>query len=378
MTWSALELRQDLHRAAEPSGEEEKTARILRRALGDLDPDLLLTDLGGHGLAAAFGEAGSGPTVALRADMDALPLEDDPALSYASEDSGAAHRCGHDGHMATLVGVGHALRDQVPERGRVVLLFQPAEETGAGAARVLADSRFEQIRPDRVFAIHNLPGFPLGSVVLRPGVFASSSRGMEARFRGRESHAAEPQLGASPIPAMAGLARTLAALPQHASALHEGAKVTVVGLQTQKASFGVSPGKGRVLATLRAHQQETMERLAERAESAARGLATVHDLSVEISWHEDFPAAENDPDLTRLVEETARGEGLDVIPRDFPFPWSEDFAHFLARHPGVLFGLGAGEDQPALHAEGYDFPDDLLEPGIQLLAAIARRALEEA
>lgn len=374
---SLKELRHDLHRTAEPSGDEERTARVLVDALEPTGPDALETGWGGHGVAAVYSGEDTGPTVLLRADMDALPLDDDPSLPYASRTQGVAHRCGHDGHMAMLVGVGRRLAEARPKRGRVVLMFQPAEETGAGAAGVLEDPRFGDLEPDRVFALHNLPGFPLGSVVVRAGGFASSSRGMIVEYQGRESHAAEPQLGTSPVPALTALADILSSLPQQATALHEGAKVTVVGLQAGGAAFGVSPGSGRLMATLRAHAQETMELVARRAAGAAAGLAALHGLRHTITWEEDFPAAENHPGLTGLVEDAARALELDTITRDHPFPWSEDFARFLSRSPGVLFGLGSGPDQPPLHTEGYDFPDELLDTGSGLLFAIAERALED-
>ena len=370
-------LRRELHRTAELSGREVETARSIRARLEATRPDAIVTELGGHGLAAVYEGPESGRTVLLRADLDALPLDDDPRFEHTSKTPGVAHLCGHDGHMATLIGVARAFASQRPARGRVVLLFQPAEETGAGAHAVLRAAGFAPLRPDVVFAQHNLPGFPLGSVVVRRGVFASASCGMIASFEGRTSHAAEPHLGRTPVPAIAALAQVLASLPQQASALHEAAQVTVVGLEAGGPAFGTSPGSGRVMATLRAHDDAVMRRLMDRARDHAHDLARAHGLQCRVEWIEEFPATVNDAGCVDLVVRTARDLGLEVIEHEQPFAWSEDFGHFTAHHRGALFGLGAGEEQPALHAPGYDFPDALLDPGYRLLTALADATLTQ-
>lgn len=370
-------LRHRLHRAAERSDHEHETSSILRDELRSHAPDALHTALGGCGIAAVFEGIDAGPTLLVRADMDALPLDDDPALAYTSSTPHTAHLCGHDGHMAILVGVAAHLAAQRPARGRAVLLFQPAEETGAGAQRVLQDPVFDALRPDAVIAQHNLPGLPLGTVVLRKGVFASASCGLIVELHGRSAHAAEPHLGISPVAAMAQLAPALMVLPQQVTALHEAAQVTIVGMEVGGPAFGTSPGRGRVMATLRAHEDAVMQRLMRGAETLAAHLAHAHGLQHHLSWTEDFPSTTNDDSMVDLVARVAAERGCRLQWRDTAFAWSEDFGHFTARFPGVLLGLGAGVDRPALHANGYDFPDGLLEPGSALLADVARRFLQE-
>jgi len=370
------DLRRRLHRAAERSGEEKRTAEILRSELEPLGPDELVDGLGGHGIAAVFGGAQDGPTVLVRGDMDALPLPDDPSLEHASETPGTAHLCGHDGHMTIVVGVARRIAARRPERGRVVVLFQPAEETGAGAHAVIEDPAFAPLRPDFAIAQHNLPGQPLGAVVLRHEVFASASRGMIIDLHGRSAHAAEPQEGRTPVPAAAALSHALAALPQNATALHETGQVTVVGVEVGGPAFGTSPGDGRVMATLRAHEQGVIDRLAERATDVARGIAATFGLEASISWAEEFPSSPCDDELVDVVDRTARARGMQVVWRDHPYAWSEDFGHFTSRFRGVLFGLGSGVDQPALHGNGYDFPDALLEPGSDLLTDTVHAILD--
>ena len=372
-----IELRHTLHRLAEPSGEEEKTAQALGRELNGIGVDALDVNVGGHGLLCSIGDAKTGPTVLFRADIDALPLRDDPSLTYASEREGAAHRCGHDGHATMAVGLVRALVETPPDRGRAVVLFQPAEETGRGANAVLADPKFAAYEPDRVIATHNLPGYPLGAVVLCEGVFASSSRGLRVEFHGQPSHASEPDAGRSPVPASAALALQLASIPQESTPFDEAAQVTVVGIRSGGERYGINPGFARVMATLRAHSEETMDRLAKRAIELSEGLAHAHGLEVETSWQDDFPATVCDTAVVATLARTAGDLGIQTIERSRPFPWSEDFGQFTARYPGALFGLGSGLDQPHLHAKGFDFPDALIEPGVRYITAAVRALLDE-
>ena len=343
---------------------ENRTAEYLGITLAACDPDQLVTGLGGHGLAAVFKGRGNGPTVLLRCDTDALPLPDGPGLAYQSEIEGVSHKCGHDGHMAMMLGVAQRLARKRPEQGRAVLLFQPAEETGAGARAVLDDPAFADLRPDVSLGLHNLPGFPLGEVVLREGAFAAASRGLTITLTGVSSHAAEPEAGLSPAPAAASLVQALSALPQLETGLSESAKVTVVGITVGGPAFGTSPGDGRVMATLRTFSDVAMERLSRRCADLAEGVAKAFGLGWELTWSEDFPATVNDPSVVTTVEAAAMASGLNVVKAATPFAWSEDFGHFTAAGPGALVGLGSGLEQPPLHHPDYDFPDSLLPIGV--------------
>ena len=171
-----LALKDALHACPELAGQEGGTAEILAGFLRGHAPDQLITGLGGAGVAAVFDGQRRGPTVLVRADMDALPID--------AAGAAAAHRCGHDGHMAAVAGLAFDLGRRRPACGRVVLLFQPAEETGEGAAKVIADPRFEALRPDYALALHNLPGAPAGQIVSREGVFACASVGLRVSFFG--------------------------------------------------------------------------------------------------------------------------------------------------------------------------------------------------
>lgn len=367
------ELRRRLHQHAEPSGGESATVALVERLLEGCRPDRLVTGLGGHGLAAVFCGTSVGPRVMLRCELDALPIPETPGLAHGSKTPGYSHRCGHDGHMALLLGLAGNLQDV--ERGEVVLLFQPAEETGEGARRVLQDPRLDDLAPDLVFALHNLPGHPAGLVVVRGGAFASASRGLVVELQGVPAHASEPHNGRSPAAAVARLISGIEALPQRCAALDQGAQATVVCARLGEEAFGTAPGSATVMATLRAHRQAVLERLWEEAAALGRRLAVADGLAVKVRPAEDFPATSNHPAAAALVAAAAEEAGLTVEQRQAPFPWSEDFGHFTGRFPGALFGLGAGVDTPHLHSDRYDFPDGLLPTGLTLLRALVGRAL---
>jgi len=363
-----LALRRRLHRDPEPSGREAGTARRVAEHLARLGPDALLTGLGGHGVAAVLEGAAPGPTVLLRADLDALPIHETGAREHRSRTDGVAHACGHDGHAATLAGAATLLAARRPPRGRVVLLFQPAEETGAGARAVVGDPRFAALAPDRCFALHNMPGVPLGRVLVRAGTMTCASRGVRIALAGRTAHAAHPDEGRSPGPA---IARLIEALPRIAERVESVALVTVIHARLGEAAFGTAPGEGEVLATLRAEDDTSMERLAEIVTALAAAAAGEAGVGVEVGWHDVFRAGVNDADAAGRVERAASACGLEVERPPEPFRWSEDFAELTARWPGALFGLGAGEDCAPLHASDYDFPDALIPIGARLLARLA-------
>lgn len=366
-----IRLRRALHRRPELSGEEAETARTVAEALKRFMPTRVITGLGGHGLAGVFDSGREGPTVMLRAELDALPIAETADLDYRSRIPGVGHMCGHDGHAAILVGVAARLPEMLPRlTGRVVLLFQPAEETARGAEAVLADEKFTELKPDYVFGLHNLPGFPEGSVIVRQGIFAAASRGFIVRLTGRTSHAGEPQHGISPVLAMTSLIHALMDLPRRYASPGRGALVTVIHARLGEIAFGTSPGYAEVMATLRSHSDEELGTMARRAEELAGEIARTHGLGCGTEWVEEFPALVNDDGCVGVVERAAQKMGAEIIRPASPFPWTEDFSYFLGKIPGAFFGLGAGEDHPQLHSPGYDFPDGIIPRGVEMFAGI--------
>lgn len=371
MNSELTELRHSLHREPELAGGENRTAEMILGFLQRYQPDGLITGLGGNGVLAVFKGYETGADILLRCDMDAVPVREKPETAYNSVNTGISHKCGHDGHMAIMAGVASRLSRTPPKRGRVLLLFQPAEETGRGALSVLEDSAFSGFHPCMVLALHNLPGFPMGSVVTASGPFAEASRGLIAKLTGKSSHAGEPLLGVSPAPALASLIRGYEKLCIH----RKGILVTLIHAVIGERAFGTSPEKAVVMATLRAPTEKLMDDLSSSVLSLIGETCMRYRLEFETEWTEEFPATVNSMEADSLVRSSAESLGLDVVPLHKPFPWSEDFGHFTGRFSGALFGLGAGINCPPLHHPEYDFPDELIGTGAALFMEILERTL---
>jgi amidohydrolase len=369
----ALRLR--LHTNAELAGEEVETGRIIREFIEPCEPADLLTELGGTGLAAVFEGREKGPSVMFRAELDAVPVAEESDAAHRSCRPGVSHACGHDGHMAIVAGLAARLHRHPLRSGRVILLFQPAEETGAGAQAVLDDERFEEIAPDWIFALHNLPGENFAEIQIRDGVFAAGSVGTILHFRGRTAHAAYPEQGLSPAPAVADLIRELTALADALPTADSLAKITVIHARVGEPAFGTSPGEAEVMATLRSDQEGVLDSLREGVLDRARQIADTHGLDLSHSWCDRFPVTLNDPEAVAFVEEVAETGGVALRIRDRAYPWTEDFGCFTRRFRGALFGLGAGSDGPALHSPRYDFPDELIPTGTGLFKGLIERIL---
>lgn len=366
--------RRGLHRLAELSGVELRTAAKVRELLAGHSPDGMLVELGGTGVAALFDGAREGPTVVLRCELDALPISESHArYEHRSQHEGCSHKCGHDGHMAILLGVAASLARHRPERGRAVLLFQPAEETGEGAARVLDDPRFLALAPDYVFGLHNLPRFQAHEVIVRRGAFTSASVGMVVRLLGETTHSSYPEHGRSPTTA---LGRLFAELPAMAEALggwDDTVLLTVTSARlgaNEQPDFGIAPGEAELRAVLRAFVPADFERLRSEAESLLRAIVAASGLRSEIEWREHFPATVNEPSAVDVIERACARRGLALVEAVEPFRWSEDFSRYLLPYPGAFFGLGAGLDQPQLHHQEYDFPDELIATGVEVYCGI--------
>ncbi len=370
---AAVELRHRLHQHPELSGYEVQTAAAVSEFFAALTPDESWHGLGGHGVAFAFDGTGPGPTLLLRAELDALPISEPNELAYRSQRAGVAHKCGHDGHMAILAALAVELAERRPSRGRVVLLFQPAEETGAGARAVVRDPRFAEIAPDFVYALHNLPGLPLGQIVVREHTMCCASTGMIVSLHGRSAHAAQPETGISPANAMCALIAIAQSLSDRVGVGEELAFATVVGARLGDAVFGTAPDSAQVMLTLRAETDATLERMQAELEAQATAIVRAEGLTHDIAYHDVFRATTNSSEaVSRLRRAVA---GMPIVELDQPLRWSEDFGRFTALAEGALFGLGAGEQTPALHDENYDFPDALIPVGAEVFSRLVESCL---
>ena len=355
-----LEARQALHGLAELPGQETRTRACIRDFLA-ARTGLRIVDRGGW-LYAAHDE-GAARTLVIRADHDAVPTV-----------CGPRHLCGHDGHTAALLGLALLLEGQRLGKN-AILLFQPAEETGAGAAECCALFDLEGLGPEncRIIGCHNIPGRPLGRLLLRRGAFACASCGLEIRLTGSPAHAAYPENGRNPA---AALARLSLELPTLAAALarKHGCMVlaTVVGLRVGERAFGVAASRGQLWVTLRAEKAAAFAALNAQAEAAVRAAAEAEGLEWGLERVDVFPATENDEALQSALEAACRRAALPYEYLAEPFRWSEDFGCYGTYVPACFFGVGAGPETAPLHTEAYQYPDELAPVTAETLLALLR------
>lgn len=370
-----VNIRRHLHSIAETAHKESRTARYIADKLKDMAK--IREGIGGHGIIATIDSGRQGPVLLFRAELDALPIDETIDLPHASKTRDVAHKCGHDGHMAILMGLACKLQEKPLKRGKVHLLFQPAEETGEGAQRMLEDPEMQDIRPDLVFALHNLPGFPEKAVILREDVFAAGSAGLIVRLTGNTAHAAHPEQGRSPASAVAALIQNWEALPGKVLESGRFGLLTIIHARIGSPAFGTTPGYAELMATLRASEPEDLASLRKEAVATAEREAKRYHLKMNHEWTEVFHPTVNHGHAVKLAEKAASklaGRGLldkqHIMHIPDPFPWSEDFGCFTGKYPGALFGLGAGTEHPHLHDTHYDFPDGLLSTGVMLFFGI--------
>ena len=367
-----IAFRRDLHRFPEISNEEEQTARRVVEFLGDTNPSDLLTNLGGYGVALVYDSGESGPTILFRSELDALPIEEVSDIEHRSSVAGKSHMCGHDGHTAILAALARQFGREKPARGRVVLMFQPAEETGNGAAGVVKDPRYEEIRPDFAFSLHNLPGTPLGHVRLKPGVVNCASRGMRITLEGKTAHSSMPETGVSPMWAIATLMPALVKLGSGSFHDDDFSMVTVTHASMGEPVFGIAPGHAELRITLRTRLDERMAALCADAEAMAQEAASRNGLTAAFDYHEIFVASINEPEAVEHLRTALDAEGITHDEAELPMRASEDFGTFGHGSKSAMLFLGAGTDHPQLHNPDYDFPDDLIAIGARIFMRTAR------
>ncbi len=357
-----LALRHQLHAHPELSMEEVWTRNHLMDFLRENTKNLEIVDCGRWFYAVYRAENPRG-TIGFRADFDALPIEDNrPDLPYNSTVPGVSHKCGHDGHAATLAGLALEV-DQEGADQNVIFLFQHAEETGAGAIETVDTLR--KLGINEFYAYHNYGGLEQGTVTLRNGIMHCASTGMTIAMTGTVAHASMPETGVSPaIP----LAKLACALPELAAAEgHSGLVLcTIVQLAVGKKAFGVAPGYGELSLTARAEYEVELDALVAEIRALAQKIAGESGLELEITYADPFPETRNDDRCTDKVRAAARALGLPVYEVPEARRGSEDFGHILKAIPGCNFGISGGPDTPAPHTFSYDFPDGILETAVEV------------
>lgn len=367
------EIRHTLHQMAEPSGEEIRTQQFLIEHLRGFHPTEIRTFDNSRNFLAIFDTGVKGPTTLIRADFDAVRVEETIDVPYASATPGVAHKCGHDGHATILLGLAEQLHLHPLEKGRTLLFFQAAEETGEGAAQLLQTGVLDTYRPNSVFALHNIPGEPLGTVICRTGSFTCSVISCDIELHGRTSHAAEPLKALSPYPAAKVIADELLALNQYDMESDDFRLLTLVEFRVGEPAYGVTAGHGVLRFTLRAKDDNLLQTTKLQLEEIVRRVAVNNGLQTSVNWKEYFAASSNTTEAVAQIRETARACGLEFKEKSQPFSWGEDFGLLTQHYNGALFGLGSGEKQPPLHHQHFDFPDELVPIGVRLLYALLKK-----
>lgn len=355
------DFRRTLHQYPEVSGEERETAARIATSLAPLNPTEVLQGLGGYGLAAIWVSPIPGPTVLFRAELDALPIAEISTAPHRSQTPGKAHLCGHDGHSTILMALARLLSRTPPASGRVILMFQPAEEDGSGAAAVTADPRYAALTPDYAFALHNMPGIPFGQAHLAPGPFACASQGLKITLTGKTAHASLPHTGTSPALALSQLIPALQTLGPGGPDLHPDFRlITLTHARLGEPAFGIAPGEAQIWATLRTPADPPMAALRAEAIHLASTIAADHGLTIAFTHHDDFAATINNPDAATIFATALDALNIPHTPGTLPMRASEDFGRFGAPPTKLaMLLLGAGQG-PALHNPDYDFNDALI------------------
>jgi amidohydrolase len=376
-----VDLRHRLHRIPELGYQEVKTAATIRAELDALS----ITYVAGPSDAptatiACIGDQ-SKPCIALRADIDALPIAERTNLPYASTHAGLMHACGHDGHSSVLVGVAAVLQqiaDQLPVCAK--LIWQPAEEGGAGAERLIKagvlDGRLGP-KVSAIFGLHGWPALPIGRIATRPGEILAAVDNFEVRIDGRDAHAGYPHLGRDPIVAAA---EAIVSLQSIVSREVDPTESCVITVGTIKAGSAVNiiPPSATFAGTVRTLSESVRHSARNAMERRLAAIAAAHECQLDFTWFEGYPVTVNDPAMADYVARVARQTvGNDrYIPVAKPSMGGEDFACYLQKVPGCFFFLGllppGVAALPSLHSDHFDFADAAIAPAISMFVALAR------
>jgi amidohydrolase len=371
-------VREDLHRHPELGLEEERTASVVARALREAGVDEVRTEVAGTGVVGLLRGAQQGGTVALRADMDALPIQEETGLPYASVNAGVMHACGHDGHTAALLAASEVLAGMRGDvAGTVKLIFQPGEEGFGGALKMVRAGCLRDPDVDAIFALHALNGIGAGRVLLSltPTVAACL---FEVAVEGRGGHGAMPQACVDPVVAAAQIVTAAQTIVSREVRPDQPAVLTFGSIQAGTKS-NIIPDSARILGTVRAMEMGVLTQVRGALARVAQGVGAAMRVKVNVEDSDLYPPVKNDPALLELIRGVAAevlGPDSMVSPRE-QLMGAEDFAYYLPEQggvPGALFFLGV-ETDANLHSSRFDFGSAGLEPGILMLANTALRFL---
>lgn len=349
------DLRKQLHNCPEASGKEIKTQKILKDFISTYTT-LKIVEQDKWFYCIYESKKKEKATIAFRADMDGV----------STPDGFIAHRCGHDGHSTVLAGLALQLEEKQPNRD-VVLIFQFGEETGEGA--IECKKALHETKAEEVYGFHNIPGFPLGSILLRENTFACASKGMIIHVTGKPSHAAYPEAGVNPAYAIGELITSLPHMLEKSQ--YKGMVLcTIIKVAVGDDAFGVSASEGEILLTIRGQYEADLEKLQERLELFIKNVSKKVGLQYSISYREQFPETRNDSTCVQKVKKASQDLDYQILFPNEPFRWSEDFGNYLKETKGAFFGIGDGEEYAQLHTEQFEFPDAIIEKAVTVFEKI--------
>ena len=378
------DLRRDLHAHPELCFQEQRTADIVAVRLQALGLEVH-RGLGTTGVVGLIRKGAGTRAVALRADMDALPIQEKNAFAHSSTHPGKMHACGHDGHTATLLAAAQHLVQHARFDGTVVLVFQPAEEGGGGAREMIKDGLFERFPVDAIFGLHNWPGLPQGHFALSPGPVFASSNEFKITLRGKGAHAAMPHLGLDPVPAACQMVQAFQTIITRNKRPIDTGVISVTMIHTGEAT-NVVPDTCVIEGTVRTFTTEVLDLIQRRMETVAQSTAAAFELACDFHFSRNYPPTINHAQetawLRALMVEVAGPERV----HDFePTMGAEDFSYYLQHKPGAYFVLGNGDGAHRagghglgpcmLHNPSYDFNDALIPVGATLWVKLVERWL---
>ena len=359
--------RRDIHAHPETAFEEQRTSDIVARTLQEMGIEVH-RGLAGTGVVGTVrgNRQDKGRAIGLRADMDALNLQEKNTFDHRSVHPGKMHACGHDGHTTMLLGAARYLAETRNFAGTVHLIFQPAEEGAAGGRAMIEDGLFEQFPVEAVFGMHNLPGLPVGSFAVNSGAMLAAMDNFEITVKGRGAHAGMPHLGIDPVVVAAQIITALQTIASRTTDPLESVVVSVTWVEAG-AAYNVIPDEAVLRGTVRTLSQAVRAEMEPRMRRLAEGMAGAAGAAIDMRYDQGYPPTINSPaeaELSARIAAVVVGE--DNVDRDFvPLMGSEDFSFMLQEKPGayLFVGNGPGEGSCMLHNPHYDFNDEVLNIG---------------
>ena len=373
------EWRHDLHRHPELSLQESRTSALVQQKLHDWGVDEVHTGLATHGVVAVIHGSEPGPTVGLRADMDALPITEQSGAPWTSETPGVMHACGHDGHTTMLLGAARYLAETRNFAGTAYLIFQPAEERYGGGNLMVQDGLFDRFPIDQVYALHNWPALPEGTFQFRPGPVMAAVATIEITVHGKGAHGAMPHNGTDPIVVSAAIITAFQSIVARSIEPVEGGVVTI-GAINGGHIHNVIPETVTMLGTARWFAPEVGDIIEARVRSLATSIAEGFGATADVTFRRAYPATINDAEATvraRHAAETVCGPAR-VHPMVKPTMGGEDFSFMLLKKPGAYLMLGTGKEgikSPDVHHPKYDFNDAVLPIGASWFVTLVEELL---